>query len=69
MTIVERINKLAQLITTNEYGPDSPIVQLLEIVNAQDDQIYDLKEEIKELRSQVSKAEIDIKWVTDNTSI
>lgn len=39
MTTADRIEKVQQLIADNEYGPDSPIVQLLEICRAQEEQI------------------------------
>jgi uncharacterized coiled-coil protein SlyX len=54
MTIVDRINKVTEVITKEQYGPDSPIVQLLMIVSAQDDEIYELKKEVGTLRVTVA---------------
>jgi len=50
MTIVDRINKVTEVITKEQYGPDSPIVQLLMIVSAQDDEIHELKKDVRQLQ-------------------
>lgn len=53
MTTADRIEKVQQLITDNEYGPDSPIVQLLEICRGQEEQINTLIELADNLIEQI----------------